>query len=227
MNNTGKQFDKVAVEYDFVTSLLNDNTFFISNIPRQKGKALDIGCGTGILIDELSNYFDEVIGIDFSNGMLEFAERKRKQSNISYINMDAESLSFDCKFDYIVSRTTFHHLTDIPSVINQMKELLNEGGKIVILDNVSKVETPPTYVYILGAMLEFLPNCFRFGVRNAVRVFKHNTSKPWLEHLAFDKYLSEQEYYEMYGKLLPNCKFHRMNWAMGIVWEKPTTSIIK
>ena len=123
LNNTGKQFDKVAVEYDFVTSLLNDNTFFISNIPRQKGKALDIGCGTGILIDELSNYFDEVIGIDFSNGMLEFAERKRKQSNISYINMDAESLSFDCKFDYIVSRTTFHHLTNIPSVINQMKEL--------------------------------------------------------------------------------------------------------
>src|SRR5690625_5572273 len=92
----------------------------------------------------------------------------------------------------ILSRTTFHHLNDIPHVIKQMKGILNDGGKIVILDNVSKVETPATYVYILGAIQEFLPHCFKFGMKNAIRIFRHNTSKPWLEHLASDKYLSEQ-----------------------------------
>ncbi|WP_342540516.1 methyltransferase domain-containing protein [Heyndrickxia sp. FSL K6-6286] len=226
MSITGSQFDKVAEEYDFVTNLLNDNTFFIANMPIEKGRALDIGCGTGILVYELSNYFSEVVGIDISEGMLEFANKKRQCSNISYLKMDAENLSLGYKFDYIVSRTTFHHLRDISIVINQMKELLYEGGKIVILDNVSKVETPPTYVYILGAIQEFLPNCFKFGVKNAVRVFKYNTSKSWLEHLASDKYLSEQKYYEIYGKLLPNCTFRRMNWAMGIIWEKPIVSMI-
>src|SRR5690625_7912338 len=39
-------------------------------------------------------------------------------------------------------------------------------------------------------------------LKNAIRIFRHNTSKPWLEHLASDKYLSEQKYYDLYEKLL-------------------------
>ena len=151
--------------------------------------------------------------------MLELAKVKRHRENILYMNMDAEHLDFQEKFDLIVSRTTFHHLNDIASVVNQMKQLLKESGKIVILDNVSEVETPPTYVYILGAILEFLPHCFKFGMKNAYRIFKHQTSKSWLEHLASDRYLSEQVYYKLYGELLPNCKFYKMGWAMGVIWE--------
>lgn len=220
MNTTKRQFDQVAEEYDFVNSLLNDHTFFVSNMSLGKGRALDIGCGSGLLVDKLASYYDEVVGIDISDQMLNLAKVRRQRSNTAYLNMDAAHLSFKEKFDFIVSRTTFHHLNNIPNVIKQMKGLLNDGGKIVILDNVSKVETPPTYAYILGAIQEFLPHCYKFGVKNAVRVFKHNTSKPWLEHLASDKYLSEQKYYDVYGQLLPNCRFQKMGWAMGIVWEK-------
>jgi ubiquinone/menaquinone biosynthesis C-methylase UbiE len=220
LNNTNIQFDKVAIEYDFVNSLLNDYTFFSFNMPLQKGRALDIGCGSGLLVNELSNYFNEVVGIDISDEMLVIAKAKRQHSNTIYLNMNAENLNFDRKFDFIVSRTTFHHLNDIPRIINQIKTLLNNGGKIVILDNVSENETPPTYVYISGAIFEFFPNCFKYGFRNAIRIFKHQTSKYWLEHLASDKYLSEQQYYDLYGKLLPNCRFQKMGWAMGIVWDK-------
>ncbi|MGH2131928.1 class I SAM-dependent methyltransferase, partial [Enterococcus faecalis] len=92
---------------------------------------------------------------------------KRQLTNTVYLNMNAEQLNFNEKFDFIVSRTTFHHLDDIASVIQQMKELLNEEGRIVILDNVSEVETPPTYVYKIGAIQEFLPHCFKFGIKNA------------------------------------------------------------
>lgn len=152
--------------------------------------------------------------------MLEIAKAKRQRSNTSYLNMDAEHLTFDRGFDFIVSRTTFHHLNHIPSVLNNMKGLLNDGGKLVILDNVSERETPPAYVYVIGAMLEFIPHLRKFGLRNAIRIFKHNTSKSWLEHLASDKYLSEKQYYDLYGKLLPNCRFQKMGWAMGVVWEK-------
>jgi len=220
LHTTKRQFDQVAEEYDFVNSLLNDYTFFVSNLSLDKGRALDIGCGSGLLVDKLANYYDEVVGIDISDQMLEIAKYKRQKSNTVYLNMDAEHLNFKGKFDMIVSRTTFHHLNNIPSVIKQMKGLLNDGGKIVILDNVSEVETPAAYVYILGAILEFLPHCFKFGVKNAIRIFKHNTSRPWLEHLATDRYLSEQKYYDLYKKLLPNCEFQKMGWAMGIIWEK-------
>ncbi|GIP35344.1 class I SAM-dependent methyltransferase [Paenibacillus sp. J2TS4] len=220
MEITKIQFNKVAEEYDFVNTLLNDNSFFMSNLPLQRRRALDIGCGSGILVDELSSHFDEVTGIDISDEMLEIAKEKRQRSNTSYLNMDADNLILDGKFDLIVSRTTFHHLNSIPSVISKMKELLNSSGRIVILDNVSEIETPATYVYILGAILEFIPHCRKFGLKNAIRVFKHNTSKSWLEHLSSDKYLSEQGYHDLYGKLLPNCRFQRLGWAMGVVWEK-------
>lgn len=220
LNTTESQFDKVAEEYDFVNALLNDYSFFLSNMSRKKARALDIGCGSGLLVEKLASYYNEVVGIDISNQMLDLARSKRQLTNTVYLNMDARQLDFHVKFDLIVSRTTFHHLDDIPGVVQQMKALLNEGGKIVILDNVSKVEAPPTYVYILGAFQEFIPHCFRYGRKNAVRIFKHNTSRPWLEHLASDKYLSEQKYHDIYGKLLPGCEFHRMGWAMGIVWTK-------
>ena len=179
----------------------------MSNLPFHRGRALDVGCGSGILVNELSSHFDEVVGIDISGEMLEIAKAKRQHSNTAYLNMDAENLIFDRKFDLIVSRTTFHHLKNIPSVINNMKKLLNDGGKIVILDNVSEKETPATYVYILGAIFEFIPHLRKFGLKNAIRIFKHNISKPWLERLASDEYISEKQYYELYGKLLPDCIF--------------------
>lgn len=216
MSTTESQFDKVAEEYDFVNALLNDYSFFESNFSSKKGRALDIGCGSGLLVEKLASYYDEVVGIDISNQMLELAKSKRQLTNTVYLNMNAEHMDFNEKFDLIVSRTTFHHLSDITSVIEQMIGLLNEDGKIVILDNVSEVETPPTYVYILGAIQEFIPHSFKFGLTNAVRIFKHNTSKSWLDHLASDKYLSEQDFYDLYGKLLPGCQFHKMGWAMGL-----------
>ncbi|WP_079911716.1 class I SAM-dependent methyltransferase [Paenibacillus sp. 32352] len=220
MNRAKHQFNKVAVEYDFVNTLVNDYSFFMSNLPEQRGRALDVGCGSGILVHELSSHFEEVIGIDISDELLEIAKAKRQRSNTSYLNMDAEHFTFDSGFDFIVSRTTLHHLNHIPSVINNMKGLLNDGGKLVILDNVSERETPPAYVYVIGAVLEFIPHHRKFGLRNAIRIFKHNTSKSWLEHLASDKYLSEKQYYDLFGKLLPNCRFQKMGWAMGVVWEK-------
>nr|QXF69044.1 DNA adenine methylase [Enterococcus gallinarum] len=220
MNTIESQFDKVAEDYDFVNELLNDYSFFVSNMSPKKGRALDIGCGSGLLVEKLASYYDEVVGIDISNQMLDLAKSKRQLTNTVYLNMNAEQLNFNEKFDFIVSRTTFHHLDDIASVIQQLKELLNEEGRIVILDNVSEVETPPTYVYKLGAIQEFLPHCFKFGIKNAIRIYNHNTSKSWLEHLASDKYLSEQNYYDLYEKLLPGCQFHKMGWAMGVVWTK-------
>lgn len=224
MEVTKSQFNRVAQEYDFVNTLLNDYSFFLSNLPLQRKRALDIGCGSGILVNTLSPYFDDVIGIDISDEMLDIARGKRQYTNTAYFHMDAANLSLDGKFDLIVSRTTFHHLTDLSSVVSQMKQLLSDGGKIVIVDNVSEKETPAAYIYILGAILEFIPHCRKFGWGNAIRVFKHHTSKSWLEHLASDKYLSEKQYYDLFGKLLPDCRFHKLGWAMGIVWEKNVDS---
>lgn len=38
-----------------------------------KGRALDLGCAVGRTTVELASYFDEVVGLDYSNGLVNSA----------------------------------------------------------------------------------------------------------------------------------------------------------
>lgn len=212
-------FDSFATEYDFMTSLQSKNDFFIKNLSHKKKAVLDIGCGSGILAFELAKYYENVVGVDICQEMLEIAKLKRYAPNIQYLLMDAEKLILDEKFDLITSANTFHHLQNLPATLKRIKKLLNPGGKVVLLDNVSEVETPATIVYIWGAMQDFFPDWRKYGLGTAWRLFRFRISKPWLSHLATDKYLSPQQFKEIYGSHFPNCYLTKVGCFMGMIWE--------
>lgn len=202
-----------------MASLLNKPEFFVNNFSAKRNAVLDIGCGSGILAFELAQHYDMVVGIDISLEMLAIAKTKRAASNIEYICMDADRIVFDRQFDLIVSSATFHHLKNLPATLEKLKTLLNPGGKVVLRDNVSEVETPATIVYIIGAFQDFLPDCLKYGLGTAWRMFKFRTSQPWLNHLASDKYLSEGQFKEIYGRIFPHCRFTKLGCFMGVIWE--------
>lgn len=213
-------FDLVAAEYDFAASLEKNYDFFLQNLSTYKGAALDIGCGSGILALELSKHYESVVGVDSSDKMLAIARLKRSAPNILYLQMDANQLSrLNKKFELIVSAATLHHLEDISATLKAIKDLLNPSGKIVLLDNISEIETPATIGYIAGAVRDFLPDCFKYGVPNAARLFRFRTSPNWLKHLASDRYLSENQFKEIYRAVFPGCSFVKMGCFMGVIWE--------
>ncbi|WP_373533759.1 class I SAM-dependent methyltransferase [Microcoleus sp.] len=212
-------FDAFATEYDFAATLQSQNDFFIKNLSSSKGTALDIGCGSGILAGELAKYYDRVVAVDFSPKMLDIARQKRSSPNIEYIQMDASHLKVDRQFDLIVSDSTFHHLKHLPSTLQSIKKLLNPRGKVVFLDNVSEVETPATISYIVGAARDFMPDCSKYGFRNASRLLKFRLSPSWLKHLASDRYLSEGRFKKIYSRYFPGCYFVRLDCLMGVIWE--------
>lgn len=218
MNLLYQRFDSFATEYDFMASLQSKNNFFLNNLSNNKSAVLDIGCGSGILAFDLAKYYQNVVAVDISPEMLEIAKIKRSAPNIQYLLMDAENLILDKKFDLITSANTFHHLQNLPATLQTIKKLLKPGGKIVLLDNVSEVETPATIVYIWGAMRDFFPDWMKYGLRIAWRLFKFRTSKAWLGHLATDKYLSAQQFKEIYGSYFPNCYFIKVSCFMGMIW---------
>lgn len=152
--------------------------------------------------------------------MLVIANKKRSSQNIKYVYMDATKLELDQKFDVIASRTVFHHFADISAVINKLKPLLNEQGKLIILDVTSEKETPNAAGYIIGAVKDFVPDCQKYGLNNAIRFFRFKTSRHWLRHVTLDKYLSEKQFKNLYDGLLPNCSFMKVECFMGIVWAK-------
>ena len=42
----------------------------------QGGRMLEVGCGTGLILDRLRGDFDEVVGVGLSEGMLEHARAR-------------------------------------------------------------------------------------------------------------------------------------------------------
>jgi len=217
--NKSVMFDAFATEYDFAATLQSKNDFFTKNLSGSKGAALDIGCGSGILAFELAKYYDNVVAVDVSAKMLDIASQKRSAPNIEYIQMDASKLALDRKFDLIVSDTTFHHLSNLPATLSALKKLLNQQGKIVFLDNISEVERPARISYILGAARDFMPDCSKYGFRNASRLLKFRLSPSWLKHLASDRYLSEAKFKKIYGRCFPGCYFVKLDCFMGVIWE--------
>lgn len=219
IRNKSVMFDAFATEYDFAATLQSQNDFFINNLSASKGAALDIGCGSGILAFELAQYYDHVVAVDLSAKMLDIARQKRSAPNIEYIQMDASQLAVDRQFDLIVSSATFHHLPNLPAALSAIKKLLNPHGKVLFLDNISEVETPATRDYIVGAGRDYIPDCSKYGFRNASRLLKFRLSPGWLKHLASDRYLSEGRFRKIYGRCFPGCYFVKLGCFMGIIWE--------
>ena len=113
--------------------------------PLSTDRVLDVATGPGFLALIFAEKTAEVVGIDLTPAMLERAEVNRIQKkiiNIRFQEGDAESLPFpDDSFDIVTCGSAFHHFSDTLHVLNEMKRVAKEKGKIAILDIVTS-ETP-------------------------------------------------------------------------------------
>lgn len=66
----------------------------IANVLRLNAKdsVVDLCCGNGLLTRQLAPLVKEVIGVDFSSGLIEAAERHNGFYNIEYVNSDVSRL---------------------------------------------------------------------------------------------------------------------------------------
>lgn len=100
-------------------------------------KILDIGCGDGritaLIAKSISNGY--IIGIDNSISMLEIANQVKdnsKNQNLKFIKCAATELNFDNVFDYIVSFSCFHWLSDHLVVLKNIEKALKPNGRIFL-----------------------------------------------------------------------------------------------
>ena len=102
---------------------------------------LDIGCGTGSLIEYAAKTGATAKGIDISKGMLDIAQKRIMksglQNKISIYNVgvvEIDTLFTENSFDLIVSTLVFSELysEERALVLYQIKKLLKPNGKLVI-----------------------------------------------------------------------------------------------
>ncbi len=88
-----------------------------------KGRILDNGCGSGILLKELKNAY----GCDISFDMLKAAKMK------NLVNADSEKLPFkDKSFDAVFCRGSLHHFHSYEKGLKEIKRVLKKNGKLII-----------------------------------------------------------------------------------------------
>ena len=118
---------------------VNANNLFeipalFSMLPDLEGKrVLDLGCGFGEhCIKFVEQGAKKVVGIDISEKMLQVAKVENYHEKIQYINMPMEDLAqLQEKFDVVVSSLAFHYVEDFKGVIENIYNLLDEGGVFV------------------------------------------------------------------------------------------------
>lgn len=137
-SNSKKTFDMQAQNYDktFYGKHARSNYKHILNEINQvkKGNILDVGCGTGEILNILSKSNYNLYGIDISENMLKKAKTKLKNSAKLTVG-DSEHLPYeDNKFDIIICNDSFHHYPNPLKALNEMKRVLKKGGKIIIGD---------------------------------------------------------------------------------------------
>jgi ubiquinone/menaquinone biosynthesis C-methylase UbiE len=103
---------------------------------------LDFGCGTGLAGLTFCNKAEKVVMVDTSPAMLKVLRNKIKtleiknaeilEGDIINANIEKDSL------DLIISLMAFHHVENIPEILNVFKSSLKTGGYTVIADLTSE-----------------------------------------------------------------------------------------
>lgn len=131
-------FDRIAGRYDSwyrtKTGSYVDRTekrLIFSMMRSKKGKALDLGCGTGNYTVELHKRGFDVVGVDLSEKMLEIA--RGKLPDVEFVRASAYNLPFnDESFDLVLSVTMFEFLREPERAVREIHRVLKPGGEVII-----------------------------------------------------------------------------------------------
>jgi ubiquinone/menaquinone biosynthesis C-methylase UbiE len=103
-----------------------------------KSKSLiDYGSGTGLVSLALTDLVDSVLLVDSSKQMLEVAEAKISHigiTNARVLYSDFTQENTELKADIILMSLVLLHIPDTKKILQELFNVLNEGGKLIIID---------------------------------------------------------------------------------------------
>ncbi|MCG8567296.1 MAG: bifunctional demethylmenaquinone methyltransferase/2-methoxy-6-polyprenyl-1,4-benzoquinol methylase UbiE [Desulfobacterales bacterium] len=141
-------FDKIAPRYDFLNRLLSlrQDTMWrrqmVDAAKLSKGDTiLDVACGTcDVALEASSRLKDQaqIIGLDFSHGMLKLGQSKLQRlgnSAIQLVNGNALALPFGKKWvDAVFIAFGIRNIMDRQGALEEFHRVLKPGGRVVVLE---------------------------------------------------------------------------------------------
>ena len=134
-------FEQLAKKYDTEERMELANVIVKevkAEIQNSKSKSLlDSGSGTGLIGLELSDLVDSVLLVDSSEQMLKVAQAKithRGITNANVLYSDFTKEIPELKADIILMSLVLLHIPDTKKILQALFHILNDGGKLVIID---------------------------------------------------------------------------------------------
>jgi ubiquinone/menaquinone biosynthesis C-methylase UbiE len=125
-------------------------------------KILDVGTGTGILIPYLLSKIGKkgkLVCLDSAEKMLEKAREKNFKGNIEYVCSDISETRFgDEIFDVVVCYSSFPHFTDKAKALEEIKRVLEKGGRLFICHTSSRSSINDIHQHIPGLSNDLIPD---------------------------------------------------------------------
>ncbi|KAK9760703.1 hypothetical protein K7432_014991 [Basidiobolus ranarum] len=123
-----------------------------SLLDKSKTVAMDFGCGTGLVSQQMYPHVHQLVGVDASKGMVEVYNEKFAKHEIDNAHAECVELTaaesdgsngekwvfkdqLDGKrFDLIFTSMAWHHVENIDMMAWILKNYLKDGGKLVVAD---------------------------------------------------------------------------------------------
>src|SRR4051794_13465621 len=136
-------FDRIAGPYDLMNSVMTaglhhrwrERAADLARVgPGSRG--LDVATGNGGLALELASRGAEVVGSDFSEGMLDVARRKAAgRAGVTWEQGNALALPYpDASFDASTVGFGARNFSDLAQGLREMARVVRPGGRVVVLE---------------------------------------------------------------------------------------------
>jgi demethylmenaquinone methyltransferase / 2-methoxy-6-polyprenyl-1,4-benzoquinol methylase len=132
-------FDRIAPVYDAMNRVMTAGLdrrwrrITVEQVVRKGDRVLDACCGTGDLALAARSRGADVVGLDFSDAMLERA--RAKSSEIEWVRGDVLALPFDdASFDAVTVGFGVRNVDDLEAGLRELRRVLRPGGRVGILE---------------------------------------------------------------------------------------------
>jgi 2-polyprenyl-3-methyl-5-hydroxy-6-metoxy-1,4-benzoquinol methylase len=188
---------------------LHYRRIILDAVPAGCRRALDVGCGEGMLTRELHKVVPDVVGVDLDRASIDVATAHAGGVGVTYVLGDFLSLSIEREsFDLVASVAALHHM-DAATALGRMRDLLRPGGVLVVIGLARgryPADLPLDFAAILASRLH--------------RLTKHWWEQPsptvWPPPETFDGMR------RLAAVVLPGVRYRRhLLWRYSLVWTRP------
>ena len=139
MNRIINDYDNWAPHYDNninptrdLDKLVTKNSLYNLNF----SNVLELGCGSGKNTEWLITMADKLVGLDFSDGMLDLARYKFSSENVTFIktNLNEKWPVDNNAFDLATINLTLEHIENLDHIFNSVIMKLTKAGKCFVCE---------------------------------------------------------------------------------------------